>query len=584
MNGLLRRSIYALYVLIMVSCSCDPSLDKMEHIKSIGNEDPKLALSMLDSLELGVRESSEYVQNKYDLLRIRLCDKALIPFTSDIMISKLVKYFEEEGTVDEKQEAYYYAGSVYRDLQDTPRALENFFKSIDYAKESDECDSAMLRNTYSNLCFLQFRVQNYEEAIAMAKRELELSKALGEEDIISYMHIGAAYKALDSLVLAINAYDKAFDIISHSEDKSLYQEDAIRLLSDYSEMKQMEKARKCKAYVVEELSGDLAVLKDMAYGYYYEGCEINDSARFYFNRVIEDKTDISNRYDAAYRLYNIYTKSGDIVNANRYARVYMQLSDSLDFGKRQELAATVNNAHKYHLDVKKEQELKTGKELYRLYLLFALLSFVVIGVALCLLYIRRRNIQMKRIIELSSELERLSADDKYLREEIANKVMELKASKRQLEKSNEELIQVKRELSRINSEYNEYDIALKEKERQLSEKMEQNKTFIKLLHQSELEGKAEDVILAIRQSTTGKKNMTSADWKQLYQAVDELYPNFKDKLLKELGTFTEQQMQVCYLMRIGLSKPQIQNMTNLSRVTVWRWVKKYDWVLTSNDK
>lgn len=65
-----------------------------------------------------------------------------------------------------------------------------------------------------------------------------------------------------------------------------------------------------------------------------------------YNRIIEDKTDISNRYDAAYRLYNIYTKSGDIVNANRYARVYMQLSDSLDFGKRQELAATVNNAHK----------------------------------------------------------------------------------------------------------------------------------------------------------------------------------------------------------------------------------------------
>ena len=99
--------------------------------------------------------------------------------------------------------------------------------------------------------------------------------------------------------------------------------------------------------------------------------------------------------------------------------------------------------------------------------------------------------------------------------------------------------------------------------------------------QSELEGKAEDVIYAIRQSSTGKKNMKAADWKQLYQAVDELYPTFKDKLLKELGTFTEQQMQVCYLIRIGRSKPQIQNMTNLSRVTVWRWVKKYNWVVDS---
>ena len=128
----------------------------------------------------------------------------------------------------------------------------------------------------------------------------------------------------------------------------------------------------------------------------------------------------------------------------------------------------------------------------------------------------RRNIHMKRIIELPSELERLSADDKRLREEIENKAKELKASERHLEKSNEELILVKQELDRVNSEYNEYDIALIEKERQLSEKMEQNKAFIKLLHQSELEGKAEDVILATRQSTAGKKNMTSADGKQPY--------------------------------------------------------------------
>ena len=114
------------------------------------------------------------------------------------------------------------------------------------------------------------------------------------------------------------------------------------------------------------------------------------------------------------------------------------------------------------------------------------------------------------------------------------------------------------------------------------EKQEQNKTILQFLHQSELEGKAEDVILAIRQSSIGRGDMTAADWKKLYQAVDELYPSFKDRLLKELGSFTEQQMQVCYLMRIGLSKTQIQNITNLSRSTVWRWVKKYDWVNTTD--
>ena len=78
--------------------------------------------------------------------------------------------------------------------------------------------------------------------------------------------------------------------------------------------------------------------------------------------------------------------------------------------------------------------------------------------------------------------------------------------------------------------------------------------------------------------------MTATEWKQLYCAVDELYPSFKDRLVKELGHYSEQQQQVCYLMRIGLSNSQIQNMTDLSRATVWRWVKKYDWVLEAEGK
>lgn len=184
---------------------------------------------------------------------------------------------------------------------------------------------------------------------------------------------------------------------------------------------------------------------------------------------------------------------------------------------------------------------------------------------------------------LSAEIQRVSTNEKQLRRDIEQKERDLEKLKKSLKKSSDELNNVKRELQRVNEELADNKEALKVKEQQLSEKMAQNKTFIKLLHQSELEGKAEDVIYAIRQSSKGLKNMNSSDWKQLYQAVDELYPSFKDRLLKELGNFTEQQMQVCYLMRIGLSKPQIQGMTNLSRVTIWRWVKKYDWVLTADD-
>lgn len=201
-----------------------------------------------------------------------------------------------------------------------------------------------------------------------------------------------------------------------------------------------------------------------------------------------------------------------------------------------------------------------------------------------MLYVRRRSKHLKEVLNLSTELQQVSSDEKQLRRDVEQKEKNLEELRASLEKTTDELSDVKNELERVNAELSEYEEALKEREQQLSEKMGQNKTVIQMLHQSELEGKAEDVIYAIRQSSAGKKNMTSTDWKQLYHAVDELYPSFKERLLAKLGNFTEQQMQVCYLMRIGLSKPQIQNMTNLSRVTIWRWVKKYDWVLTSDNE
>ena len=91
----------------------------------------------------------------------------------------------------------------------------------------------------------------------------------------------------------------------------------------------------------------------------------------------------------------------------------------------------------------------------------------------------------------------MSDDEQQLRKDIEQGENELKESRRSLEKSSEDLNNLKQELQRVNAELSNYGEALKAKEQQLSEKMSQNMTFIKLLHQSELEGKTEDVIYAI---------------------------------------------------------------------------------------
>lgn len=564
------------FMFLLTSCSKEDVLDKMEYIKAVGNENPQEALVMLDSLEIDIREASEYAKAKFDLLRIRLNDKADYIPTSDVIIKRLVTYFEEEGSSAEKQEAYYYAGSTYRDLQDTPRALEYFFKSL----ENSYCDSIMLRNTYSNLQYLYYRVQDYRDATVMAHKELDICKQIGADVVLPYINLGASYYGLDSLRQSETAYDSAYAGIIRSQDIARYQPYLIHLLCSYSDLGAMSKASKCLPLIESNPLEVFSVFSCLAFAQYYESLGKSDSAIIYCKHILDVEVDIFGRYDATKFLYRMYHTMGDTQQAAQYAEMYMQLSDSLDFGKRQELAATVSNQYKYHLDQKKELSMKAEKERYKTILVIVVFIALFLASIGYIFYVRRRHKHLQRVFALSAELKRVSENEKQFREDILQKDQELTDSKKALEESSNELDNVKRELQRVSAELAEYDEALKAKERQLSEKIEQNKAFVRLLYQAELDGKAEDVIHDVRQLAAGKKNMHPINWKRLYQAVDELYPTFKDRLLKELGTFTEQQMQVCYLMRIGLAKPQIQNVTNLSRVTVWRWVKRYDWIST----
>lgn len=574
------RFIPVFMILFMVSCNEDFSLQKMEQIKTIGDTDPEKALLMLDSLEVEIRKESDYVTHKYDLLRIRLNDKAYKSPTSDAIIRKLVTYFEENGTDADKQEVYYYAGSIYRDLQDAPRALEHFFKSLDYANNNpEECDSVMLCNTYSNINYQQYKVQNFDGALKAAIKELEISKKTKTDPTIPFSHIGVAYQALEKDKEAEAAYDSVFARVVQTKVDSINQELLVILLSHYAQLENVSKAKNCFRLIrVNPLEG-IPTFSCIAFGDYYRLLGRPDSATVYYDRILEYGTDIYHKYDAANILFKMYNNAGNSEKAKIYARAYMQFSDSLDFGKRQELAATVNNAYRYHLDQRKEQELKEEKERYKSYTIIAILTGLLLISMVYIVNFKRKLKQQKEIAALSSALQQVSNDGDLLRKQIKRKEKELAASKESLKKSSKELDDVKQKLESVNQELSDKYDTLKKTEHQLEEKQKQNKTFIQLLHQSEFEASAEDVIRAVRDASKGKKEMTMAEWKQLYKAVDELYPDFHETILKQPERLSEKEMQVMYLLRIGLSKRQIMNMTDMARVTIWRWEKKFEWKL-----
>ena len=546
----MNKILMLLMVIALVSCGDNDALKMIERIKDIGNNDPEQALLMLDSIKSDMTHESEYIRMKCTLLDIRLKDKADIVPTSDSTIKVVTRYFEKRDNVKDIQEAYYYAGSVYRDLQDIPRSLEYFFKSLDCANNRGDCDSILLRNAYSNLNDLYYKVQNYNDAVKMAQMELNIALLLKKNVILPYLHLGTAYRAQGELDRACEAFDTVFDEIANSKQFAENQLNLFYLLNFYSLSNKTERARECLSLIKSTPINHISAFPCMSLARYYKSIGLNDSAIIYGKLVMDNETDIYNMYDASKLLYRIYSIMGDVNNASHYAGIYMQLSDSLDFGKRQELAATVNNQYKYQRDAEEERHIIEVGQRNRNMMWAAIVLAICTVLGGAVYYQRRRNKYLEEVLNLSNEL----TDTKAERDKM------------------------KGNLQNINAEIDRYRDEIKNKEQLLAEKMEENKRFITLLHKAELEERAEDVVTAIKQASEGKHRMSSSDWQRFYHAVDELQPDLMERIAQHLGKFTEQQQQVCYLLSIGLTNTQIENLTDIPHVTVWRWVKKFDWV------
>ena len=209
--------------------------------------------------------------------------------------------------------------------------------------------------------------------------------------------------------------------------------------------------------------------------------------------------------------------------------------------------------------------------LYRQDAFWVMAVSVLIMVFLIVVFIILRK-KFDREIVYQRKIAR-SYERELMRQRNDNQIME-----DELHRQEQRLANTQSELDRVSIEIENYKSLLREKEQMLEDIISQNKSFMRLLHQTKLEGSAQDIIDAVRRSSEGRHELSDEEWKQLLLAIDKLYPDFTDLLIRKLGRVDRQELRVCYLIRIGLSNPQIQNITNLPRTTVWRWTKKYEWI------
>lgn len=567
--------------ILIFFCSCfhegNESLELISNIRYIGDNNPQLALEKLDSISAYIIYEPLHSRMMFQLLRIRLQDKAYILPNSNKQIQEILPYFLENGTDREKQEALFYAGSVYRDLKDVPRSIDYFLKSMDAAEVAGtNCDSMLLRNTYSNLCYLFGCEHDNANTLVYARKEYELSSILDKYYMNSVLHMGEALLACDSIDSSLYYFDQVLHNLENEHPRD--RETLSRLLYIYSHLR-LNKADKCFDLLsVMDEPTEMSAQELFALGEYHRIKENVEEAIKYIKKILEHEDDLISEYDASRYLYLLYRNNDNKEKALYYSDLFVDICGELNLGKRQELAATVNNIYNYYRDKETEQKLIIENQAYHERNNRAILICVIlatIGIAAVIYY---RYCQIKRILRLKGKIDNIKKEKDNIVPESILRQSELIATKVELNQTMNRLSETREALNKTTEEINRMAEELRTKEIVLKEKIEQNKTIVSLMHQSEFEESAEEIIHALKKSGDGLKKLTEKEWSMLYYAVDKLWPMFKEQMCFKLGKVTDQQQQICYLMRAGFTPTQIQNMIGLSRTTMWRCTKKYEWI------
>ena len=544
-------------------------IGQLDEIKAMGDTLPKVAMQRLDSIKPLFENECEYMSNKLMLLDIRLHDKAYITHTSIKPIEDVCRYFEENGTAAELQEAYYYMASVYRDLNDYPNAVTCFLKSAQVAENNSDIDCALWKNAYSQLSYLYNQQFNYSNALDAAIKGLDIAEKFNTVNERTYMRVASGYAELHDTIPVIRYTDMALELI---EAKGICPSNADIIASaigKYSVYGCREKAERCYKLLAElpEKARPFNHLTNISD--YYERFVSADSAAITMSELYETTNSIESKYDAARWLTRYYVAKGEYEKAAGYAIKFIDANEAVIDKRTLEHTTNANNFYQYRRDKEEEMAIMEKAAHDRLNLLLGISVSVIIMSVVALLHYHRK----KQLLDIILSKEK---NIRLAKAMVASKDAELEKEKASIEQKEKELATLDTTNSKLTKQ-------LEAAENDFRMLVAQNRELTRLTLMNDIACDAKDIIEKVKRASEGKYHLSDDEWKELLGAIDKLYPEFTHEVQSKFKRINEPLLRVCYLLKIGLTGPQIVNLTSYPRQTVWVRIKRIEAVLSIKD-
>lgn len=540
----------------MCICACTnkPYPQSLRVADSLIHNNPDSAVILLEELKRSMAFEPQATQMYYQLLTIKAKDKAYITHTSDSLIKTVVKYYEERKDRERLPETYYYAGRVYRDLGDAPQALEYLQKAIESTK--DCTDYRLISRIYSQTGTLYLYQDTYDQALEVFRKAYQY--CLSDKDSIGMVYslrdIGRTFTTLNCADSALYYYKGALNYAEQIHNNHLVGVVQAELSGLYIQLEMYPEAFtaiQCSNKYIKghNIAPFYAILAD----YYYYTNQL-DSATFYYTQTASFD-DLYQKQGSYKGLGNIARKKGQYKEAMEYFDKYLICTDSIKDITNTETIRKMQSLYNYQLKEKENSKLQRQAANYKLWnilLIFSLLSLVF-------LFIAYHQFRKKKEQQQLVKQERIKQIQKR----------KICAKQHVSGKNKEQIKEVELSLHKAEIEKDQLRQDLLKAQKSLIEKTNEQITATQRVQkQSELALKHSDIYKKFHFAVQGSdEKIGNDDWKELMCAVDEAYNQFTTRLL-ELYPMKTIEIQVCVLIKIGLSPAQIAFITIRSRQAI----------------
>lgn len=586
--------IYILGILLLLSCTNNkaeylPTVSpELAQAESIMYTNPDSALHILESMT-PPKTSDKYQHATWCLLLSQAKIKNYVKLGTDSLINIAYKYFYQKENPQKKALAGYLEGVYYNDERhDGETALKCYLEAAKEIEKTEDYQLAYfiyagIGEIYIFRSLPDYAIDAFQKAYNFAKLsndKVHISLALS--------YLGRAYSIKPDADKSISYYKKALEVARETNNKTsitiALNELAIVHGAFFKNYKQ------ALIYALEALSINKekeSLQNYLTVGDIYRQLNMNDSAQYYLNRAVTSNNiyTVCGAYQSLYYLNR--TIPNNYAKAMTYCDKFYTCIDSItkiEHGK-EIIAMKEKYDHEKLLNEKKTLQIENGRIIRNN--LYILLFIIIITACLIFLY-QRKLIQKERTIQMQEEQLRIYSlrihENEILMAQNGVHITQLSEQLAANEGLHETMLEQQNgldELRRKNENLQKETILLQHNMAEYSQKMQgklktQLTSFDAIAEENAHLRNREEFLCKLLipymkpldSLIKSRKQLTVVQWAEVEENINRLYNNFTLRLKKQFPSFTDNDLQVCCLIKLRISVGSMAEILNISPASV----------------